>query len=114
MINEYIDFKHENRVKAFLDSVSVPTTYIHYDYVLEYSQAKQFLKGNLLNPTDRKDLNHFTVTWVQKHGNIDQALLNSTRKKLTHYGNKALNQQLREKRLQRNAAKKIAKLKKTV
>lgn len=114
MHNDYINFKHENAVSKFLASVCVPTEYLHYDNLKEYSDAKQLLKTDLLNKKDRQILDLFTRHWVIKHGNIEQARLQDIRNRLTHYSHKQNNMALRQKRLQRKAAKTIAALKKSV
>ncbi len=110
----YINFKHENAVSKFLASVCVPAEYLHYSNLTEYSDAKQLLKTNILNAQDRKVLDLFTRHWVIKHGNIEQARLADIRNRLTYYSHKQNNMALRQKRLQRKAAKTIAALKKSV
>ena len=108
------DYQHEKKVSKFLASVSVPSVYLNYDNVVEYSNAKQLLKTDLLNAQDRKILDLFTRHWVIKHGTIDQARLDDIRRKLQYYFNKQNNIALRQTRLQRKAVKKIAALKKPV
>ena len=114
MTNEYVNFSHENRVSKFLASVSVPSAYLYYDNLKEYSDAKQLLKTDILNDHDRRVLDLFTRHWVIKHGTIEQARLDDIRRRLQYYTLKQNNMALRQKRLQRKAVKKIAALKKTV
>jgi len=108
------DYQHEKKVSKFLASVSVPLEYLHYSNLVEYSDAKQLLKTNILNAHDRKVLDLFTRHWVIKHGNIEQTRLTDIRNRLTYYSHKQNNMALRQKRLQRKAVKKIAALKKPV
>jgi len=118
MLNYYSNFKHEQQhehaVKRFFNSVSVPTAYLDYDNLKEYSDAKQLLKTHILNAHDKKVLDLFTRHWVIKHGNIEQARLTDIRNRLTYYSHKQSNQALRQQRLQRKAVKTIAALKKPV
>lgn len=118
MIDHYQNYKleqqHERAVNQFLSSVSVPTDYLYYDNVVEYSTAKQLLKSNILNDHDRRVLDLFTRHWVIKHGTIDQARLEDIQRRLQYYTHKQNNMALRQKRLQRKAVKKIAVLKKPV
>lgn len=114
MTNEYVNFKHENNVSKFLASVSVPTAYLYYDNLKEYSDAKQLLKTDLLNAQDRKILDLFARHWVIKHGTVEQARLEDIRNRLKFYSHKQNNMALRQARLQRKAVKKIAALKKPV
>lgn len=114
MNKDYINFTHENRVSKFLASVSVPSAYLYYDNLKEYSDAKQLLKTDLLNAHDRKILDLFTRHWVIEHGIIEQARLDDIRRRLQYYSHKQTNMALRQKRLQRKAVKKIAALKKSV
>ena len=108
------DYQHEKKVSKFLASVSVPSAYLNYDNVVEYSNAKQLLKTDLLNAQDRKILDLFTRHWVIKHGTIEQARLEDIRSRLTYYSHKQNNMALRQARLQRKAVRKIAALKKPV
>jgi hypothetical protein len=114
MVKEYINYSHENRVSKFLASVSVPSAYLYYDNLVEYSDAKQLLKTTILNAQDRSVLDLFTRHWVIKHGEITQARLDDIRRRLTYYSHKQNNMALRQQRLQRKAVKKIAALKKSV
>jgi hypothetical protein len=114
MNTEYINFKHENNISKFLASVSVPSAYLYYSNLVEYSDAKQLLKTDTLNAQDRSVLDLFTRHWVIKHGEITQARLDDIRRRLNHYNHKQNNMALRQQRLQRKAVKKIAALKKSV
>ena len=113
MNKNYINFKHENNISKFLASVSVPSAYLYYDNLTEYSDAKQLLKTDTLNAQDRSVLDLFTRHWVIKHGIIEQARLDDIRRRLTYYSHKQNNMALRQQRLQRKAVKKITALKKT-
>jgi len=114
MNKNYINFKHENNVSKFLASVSVPSAYLYYDNLTEYSDAKQLLKTNILNDHDRRVLDLFARHWVIKHGKTTQARLDDIRRRLKHYNQIQNNMALRQQRLQRKAVKKIAALKKSV
>jgi len=107
MLNYYSNFKHEQQhehaVKRFFNSVSVPTAYLDYDNLKEYSDAKQLLKTHILNAHDRKVLDLFTRHWVIKHGNIEQARLTDIRNRLTYYSHK-------ENRMVHNAHQKELRL----
>lgn len=118
MLDYYQTYKleqqHERAVNQFLSSVSVPNDYLYYDNVVEYSNAKQLLKTDILNDHDRRVLDLFTRHWVIKHGTIAQARLEDIQRRLQYYSHKQTNMALRQKRLQRKAVKKIAALKKPV
>ena len=108
MLDYYQNYKleqqHEHAVNQFLSSVSVPTDYLYYDNVVEYSRAKQLLKSNILNDHDRRVLDLFTRHWVIKHGTITQARLEDIQRRLKYYNHKIINRQLKENRLRRSAA----------
>ena len=108
MIDYYQNYKleqqHERAVNQFLASVNIPSAYLYYDNVVEYSNANQLLKSNILNDHDRRVLDLFTRHWVIKHGTIAQARIEDIQRRLKYYNHKIINRQLRENRLRRTTA----------
>lgn len=116
-MTDYMDYAHEKRVEKFLKSVCVPSEYLNYDNVSEYSNAKQLLKTDLLNPYDRRSLNRFTRHWVVTRGKVKQARLDDIRRRLKHYNQKQTRQKnnanQKELRLARQRKKLLDKFKQT-
>lgn len=114
-MQHFTNYKHENRVSKFLASVNVPPSFLYYDNLVEYSNAKQLLKTDLLNAQDRKILDLFTRHWVIKHDTIDQARLEDIRSRLNHYNQKQTRQNSnanqKELRLARQRKKLLDKFK---
>jgi len=91
MTNEYVNFKHENRVSKFLASVNVSPKFLNYDNFAVYAEVKQYLKFKLISERDSKTFEKFCRHWVVTQGICEKKWLTKVKGMLKYYKQKELN-----------------------
>jgi len=91
MKNDFINFKHENRISKFLASVSVSPKYLEYDNFKLYAEVKHYLKFKLISERDAKTFNKFCRHWIVTQGAVESKWLTKIAGMLKYYKQKESN-----------------------
>ena len=100
-------YKHEKQVRQFLSSKHIAESYIHYDNLKLYANAKQTVTLNIVSESDKKILNKFIKNWVITKGDVKPNYIKRVSGMIKHYAYKTQNLALRNARLQRKKPLKL-------
>ena len=107
-------YKHEKQVRQFLSSKHIAESYIHYDNLKLYANAKQTQTLNIVTKQDHKILNKFCKRWIQQKGVINPKDIRRIQSTIKFYRIKQHNKLYNASQKEFRLARKTMTLTKTV